>query len=149
MGHLEKEKGRAFERWVAQILNRIPGIEVQKANICSETGEIDILIRNFRKEGIWPDLGTFIVGECKNLKDKVSIGEIAVFASKMQSFGPFIKTGFMFAANGVSRRAMKKIREERLLGRNIIVLNHSDLEAIKRGEVDSIVEERFLITLCL
>jgi dCTP deaminase len=132
------EKGKALERFTAAFIRTINGLEIIKTNALLSAEEIDIYVENHIGTGFWRLAGSPMIVECKNWSTTVGAREISVLHEKLVAISPDAKTAILVAPDGVSgdeyRNAVLKIRESRQRGKQIIVLEREDLEAIAHGE---------------
>lgn len=131
------QKGKALENLAAEIFGSIKGLKIFRVNARLHAEEIDLLLENNITVGFWRFAGTPIVVECKNWSQKVGAREVSVLFDNLVSLGPKVCTGILIAPGGVTgdshSNAVLKVREKRLLGRDIIILDKADLEEIAQG----------------
>lgn len=129
------EKKKSLEDLAEVIINQIDDLKVIDRNLRSSAEEIDLLIGNESKEMFWVRLGSPILLECKNWKIPVGSKEIRDFAGKIESAG--VTTGILIAPNGITgdeyKDARSLIRENRIKGKHIIVIENEDLIEIANG----------------
>ena len=132
------EKGKALEEFGSYIFASAKGVSIIKRDARLAAEEIDLIIRNNASIGFWRHAGPVIAVECKNWSSRVGAKEISVFAANLATLGPDAKTGILIAPNGISgdsySDAVLKIREQRMAGKNILVIERADLESLANGE---------------
>ena len=131
------QKGKALESLAAEIFKSIKGLKILKVNARLHAEELDLLLKNDITVGFWRFAGSPIVVECKNWSQKVGAREVSVLFDKLVSLGPKVCTGILIAPHGVTgdshSDAVLKVREKRQQGRDIIILDKTDLEEIAQG----------------
>lgn len=116
------------------LIKMIEGLDGIKKNVNTDTQEIDILVRNESEEPFWQRLPNPFLVECKNWSKPVTASEIRNFDGKMQE----INFRIMIAMNDITGENERKdargvIRDARIRGRHIIVLDKNDLIDIAKG----------------
>lgn len=129
-----KEKKDSLEELGTILIKMIEGLDVIKKNVNTDTEEIDILVRNESKDPFWQRLPNPFLIECKNWSKPVTASEIRNFDGKMSEIGFRI----MIAMNGITGENERKdargvVRDARIKGRHIIVLDKNDLMDIAKG----------------
>lgn len=131
------QKGKALESLATEIFKSIKGLKILKVNARLRAEELDLLLKNDITVGFWRFAGSPIVVECKNWSKKVGAREVSVLFDKLVSLGPKVCTGILIAPYGVTgdshSDAVLKVREKRQQGRDIIILDKTDLEEIAQG----------------
>ena len=126
------EKGKSLERLAEHIFESIDGISIKARRRLTKSGEIDILLKNERDDGVWKHLGDPICVECKNLNKPAGINVLRSFVDSVRE--KRTKTGILFSTKGVSgdktKNARKKIREAFLEGIYILDFDMKDLEKV-------------------
>jgi hypothetical protein len=129
---------RALERLSAYQLSCIPGFEVEQQKL-TEASIFDIFVRvrgryaDFRR-----DLGTYLLGECKNWGEPVGPSVIAYLAQNMTFHD--CKAGILFSWNGITGRkdakyaALTVLRAYHHSGRIILVLDRTDFTRASQGQ---------------
>lgn len=148
------DKGKALEDFAAAFIETVKGLEIIKRNARLSAEELDIYIENRIVHGFWRLAGSPMIVECKNWSEPVGAKEITILQGKLESVSPDAKTAILVAPQGVSgngyRDAILKIRESRQRGRQIIVLERDDLEAIADGKhAARVIEEKYRKMLLL
>jgi len=129
-----KEKKDSLEKVGVLLVKMIEGLDVIKVNVNTETEEIDIIVKNESRDSFWQRLPTPFLIECKNWSKPVGAKEIRDFDGKMNE----ITFRIMISTNGVTGKNERKdargvIRDARIRGRHIIVLDKEDLKDIASG----------------
>ena len=146
----ETESGdwKALERLAAYQLSCIPGFEVEMQKR-SRSSIFDVFIRirgryvDFRR-----DLGTYMLGECKNWKKAVGPDIIAYLAHNLTlhecSAGIlFSKKGFT-GTKAVKNAALTVLRAYHHSGRIILVLDLNDFQRVSQGEsLQEVLREKY------
>jgi hypothetical protein len=129
---------RCLERLAAYQLMCVPGFEVERQK-STEGSTFDVFIRirgnyvDFRRE-----LGTYMLGECKNWKDPVGPNAIAYLAQNLTFHE--CSAGILFSWSGITGTdkakfaALTVLRAYHHSGRIILVLNKTDFRRASRGE---------------
>ena len=116
------------------LVKMIEGLDVIGSDVNTNTEEIDIIVKNESKEPFWQRLSNPFLIECKNWSKPVTASEIRNFDGKMH----IITFRIMITINGITgeddrRDAKGVIRDARIIGRHIIVLDKNDLIDIAEG----------------
>lgn len=141
-----RAKGPLLESFVERICGMIDGVRILKANARLRSEEIDLLLHNDSRSGVWQHLGSPIVVECKNWKARVSAKEVGAAADKLESLGPAARTVLLVAPLGITGKgrndARLKLREYRQRGKVVLVLTEEHLGQIAEGAHPSDVIQR-------
>ncbi len=121
-------RGAALERFAAEFLQTVKGLQILSRNVRLEAEELDLLVQNDITTGFWRFAGSPIVVECKNWSNKVGAREIAILVDKLKVMGPDARTGILIAPNGVTGPVRTKLRDYLRDGLYILVLDHDDLQ---------------------
>ena len=129
-----KEKKDSLEKVGVLLIKMIEGLDVLETNVNTETEEIDILVKNESEDPFWQRLPTPFLVECKNWSKPVGAKEIRDFDGKMDE----ITFRIMISIDGVTGKSERKaakgvIRDARIKGRHIIVLDKEDLKDVASG----------------
>jgi hypothetical protein len=139
------ERGRLLEDLVCDILGVVEGFRIVRRNVRLLSVEIDILVSNTSVDGFLRGLGSPIIVECKNWDGPLGAARIPVLLGGMEAVSPDVKTGLLVARNGVTGRrerdARGKIRDARVSGRNILVIDGGALnEIVEMGDASTVLE---------
>lgn len=105
-------KGRALEELVAAIFAAIPGFEVIKRNVTTETEEIDVAVWNNGTDSKWSRESELILIECKNWhSQKVGKNEFVIFRQKLLNRAGRARLGFLVCTGTFAETAeLEKLR---------------------------------------
>jgi dCTP deaminase len=142
------DKGKALEDFAAAFIETINGLKIIKRNARLSAEELDIYLENYIEHGFWRFAGSPMIVECKNWAQPVGAREVTILQGKLESISPDAKTAILIAPQSVSgdtyKDAVLKIRESRQRGKQIIVLERDDLEAIAAGKhAARVIEEKY------
>lgn len=100
-------KGTLWEDAAAYYLKYIDGLKITGKRVRAANQEIDISVANLsQSDALW-QMGAYILVECKNYKDPVSIEEIRNIAYICNMKG--CKTALLFVVNGITSKAREEI----------------------------------------
>lgn len=119
------EKGTLWEDVAEYILKRIPGWRITGRRIRAGSQEIDISVANVSTDDCLWQLGSYILVECKNWKQHVTLPQIRNIAYISSMKGN--KCALLFATNGITREAKKEVLRLAATGIYILVITKEDL----------------------
>lgn len=93
-------KGRRLERALSYLFSHLDGVKVKQCNINLGHEEVDILLLNTGKKGIFAEFDAFIKVECKNWSSPMDAKAVRDFIHKVRERHG--KTGIIISANGVT-----------------------------------------------
>jgi len=130
-------RGVLLEDITELVFSDIPDVTLVARDARLRSEEIDFLLFNKNKDGFWGVLGQILVVECKCWRKKVPSERVKTLASNMEMMGPDAKVGILVTLEGITgdkfRDAVALIRDYRLKGKYIIVLDKEDLKEIANG----------------
>jgi len=118
-------KGINLEALAEYFINTISGLKVTGKRIRQEREEIDILCCNVSFDPELWKLGSLILIECKNRKDKIQVSDIRNLVPIMESKG--IQTALVFTPSGITTTAEKEIENQFLSGKVFICFDMKDI----------------------
>jgi len=139
-GNTAQIRGSALEQAAATMFCSVPGVITPVMNVVdyATAGEIDILFPNQApKNGFW-FLDRAFLCECKNWAAPAGSAEIRVFADRMRERN--CRDGILISSRGITgdaatlSAANNQVARALEDGREIIVLNWSDLTAIRSAK---------------
>lgn len=125
------EKGQSLEQLAVYMLECLPAIGSIDRRVNSESGEFDIVCENFHYGGVWSLLSGVLVVECKNENKPVAAGDIHKFVAKLETLS--LRGGIVFTRRKTTSDAASNIRLHRARGVKEVVVDGSDLAAIRDG----------------
>jgi hypothetical protein len=130
------ERGESLQCLAEYIFESIDGVSIKARKKLTESGELDIFLKNERDVGVWRHLGDPILVECKNLSKPAGIDILRKFVDAVRD--KRLKTGILFSAKGVSgdrtKFARRKIHDAFKEGVYILDFGMEDLENIYEPE---------------
>lgn len=127
-----KEKKETLETLAGFIFSSIDKNISVLPNVRTTTEEIDLLLRNESSTLFWQRLGSPVLVECKNWSTPVGINVLRDFKGKMETQGT--RYGILISMAGITgniwRGAVTYLKEQRMIGYFIIILDRKDLEDI-------------------
>lgn len=135
-----KEKGDAYENFIAIFLSIIDGVLVkylrQEARTSSgrKKFEYDLIIQNSALS--LKEFGRYIPVECKLYKNTVKFPEVVKFIYKVRNSG--CRVGFIFAQNGITSGVRNEIIRDSYFLDNVtvLVLTKDDIVATLSGVIN-------------
>ncbi len=140
------EKGRLLEGVVRDLISLVPGLKVVGSNIDDGMEEIDLQVRNLRREHVWAEFDGTIFVECKNWTKRVNADAVRSFKVKLEQSG--LHSGLLVAVNGVTGNGLKGawgvIKTQLQQGYKIVVLDGSDINSILDcADVSETVDKKY------
>ncbi len=139
-GATAQVRGAALEQAASLMFCSVPGIIAPVMNVVdyATAGEIDILFPNMGpRNGFW-FLDRAVLCECKNWNVPVGVQEIQIFEDRMRERN--CRHGVLISSNGITgdagllTAANHQVSRALEHGREIIVLDWSDLSGIRSGK---------------
>lgn len=124
------EKGKRLEDLVQYLFNTVSGLKVTGARLRGERSEIDIFCCNISYDFYLWSLGTLILIECKNRKNKVRVSEIRNLVPIMEAKG--IIGAIIFSRSGFTKPSLKEIKYQLFGGKKIIPISLDEVNEISR-----------------
>lgn len=138
------EKGKCFEEFVRFFFRNIDGFSVMNQVLDIGSTDLDVVCINRRQDPPFDKLGTYIVVQCKNIKDAVSDQDLMNLEEQARAYGPFCRCAIMATSSRLSRYARTKLKEINHKGKIFIVpIEHKDWEMLFRSnlsEIDFLIE---------
>lgn len=143
-------KGRALERLVRYLFNKINSVRSISSNIVDlqNSQEIDLAVVHSGPDDPLDTFFEVILIECKNWNSAVGAPEVTVFDRKLETRS--LNFGLLFAANGITgdadarTAAVDTIAYALGRGRRIVVITLDDIRNIgSTEEFVSLIRERF------
>lgn len=129
------EKKKTLEKLAGLIFSSIDNNISILPNVRTTTEEIDLLLMNESSIPFWQRLGSPVFVECKNWSSPVGINVLRDFKGKMETQG--IRNGILISMSGITgnnwRGAKTYLKEQKMIGYFIILLDRKDLEDIASG----------------
>jgi hypothetical protein len=109
--HTTKARGDALETLVDALLRtEEPELSVRK-NFRTAEEEIDLVLVNGLTNPFWSSQASPLVFvECKNWSERVGVGEIRIFESKMRDRGAICKIGIFVSMGGFAKTALVRLK---------------------------------------
>jgi hypothetical protein len=141
------EKGKLLERFISDLIKLVPELKVVGVRVDDGVQEVDLVIRNLNKKGVWSDLEGVIFVECKNWSDPAGAAEIRNFHGKLMS--KCIKCGLFVSIHGITGEGLQGATEQlqRCLqaGYKIIILEGKDIEdMLNCKDVSAKIDEKYI-----
>lgn len=141
-GQSNYEKGVSLEDVADYYISCIEGLKVTERRVRTENEEIDLVCVNVsEKSELWK-LGSVILVECKNWKNKVDPKVIRNLAYIMDKKG--INSLFLFVKSNITSGVKDEIIKQAAHGKYVIVFTLDDLKLVNETSpkpVDSIIEK--------
>lgn len=138
------ERGRRLQDLSTYLLGLLPGcISAPTYHDLDGAFETDIVVRNlYSTPNVWSDLfGRYILVECKNWKDRVSVQHVGYFLFRMRI--AHAKLGVIFARNGITGTAQGSKNARALIRRSFhedgsicVVLDQCHIQSMIDGDED-------------
>ncbi|MGH9954366.1 MAG: restriction endonuclease, partial [Nitrososphaeraceae archaeon] len=141
------DKGRVLEEAISKLIELVPNLKVVRSRVYDGVHEVDLLVRNFNREGVWADFEGIIFVECKNWSKPVGSSEIDSFYAKLRN--KHIKSGLFISIKGITGKKMEDARGQIRLclhdGYNIIIVNGKDIkEILNCKDVSAKMDEKYI-----
>ncbi|MCE7743520.1 MAG: HEAT repeat domain-containing protein [Candidatus Heimdallarchaeota archaeon] len=122
------KKGKALEDFCEIFFNQIEGFEITRDFRLGDQ-QIDIKIDNNTSDAkFWSIVNSPIIYvECKYHEGVISTNDLGWFVMKMEK-QPLVKIGFFIALNGFSSECHKTLRDARVKGKTIGIIEKKDFE---------------------
>lgn len=131
------EKKKTLEKLATFLFSSIDKSISVLPNVRTSTEEIDLLLKNESTAPFWQRLGSPIFVECKNWSTPVGTNVLRDFKGKMETQG--IRNGILISVAGITgdswRGAKAYLKEQKMIGYFIILLDQKDLEEIALGRL--------------
>lgn len=133
LDHLTKatssdEKGKILESLAQYFLSTILGLKVTGVRAKKGRAEVDIFCCNISYDSYLWKLGSLILIECKNRKNKVEVSDIRNLVPTMEAKG--IHGAMIFSRVGFSSIAIEEIKHQLFGGKMIIPICLKELEEV-------------------
>ena len=141
-GQSNYEKGVSLEDVADYYISCIEGLKVTERRVRTENEEIDLVCANVSENSELWKLGSVILVECKNWKNKVDPKVIRNLAYIMDKKG--INSLFLFVKSDITSGVKDEIIKQAAHGKYIIVFTLEDLKLVNENSpkpVDIIIEK--------
>jgi hypothetical protein len=141
------DKGRLLEEVISKLIELVPGLKVVKSRVYDGIHELDLLVRNFNRDGVWADFEGMILVECKNWSKPAGSSEIDSFYTKLRN--KHSKIGLFISIKDITGEKMKDARGQVMLclqeGYKIIIINGNDIkEILNCKDLPTKIDEKYI-----
>lgn len=122
---LPRERGVALENYFRAFLNSIEGVEVTEFHRRTRTAEIDMIATITGDR--WRSFSPYLMVECKNLKNAVTVSQLRNFVGKLETGGK-VKLGIFVSVAGFTRAVKDELLRLATKPYTVVIIEGKELE---------------------
>jgi len=144
------KKGRLLEDFIVTLLQESKDFDILGRNIRSDFEEIDIMCTH-KLQGIFKELGSVLLIECKNWSKKVDKNELVIFFDKVSSRKPFSNMGIFISVRGFTTAVKDFLKSKSQSDIRILLISGNDIDEMfnKNRNFSFLIKDKFTKNILL